>query len=71
MPSKVLLCPQCKTPVPIDAALRPSSFPFCTDRCRMIDLGQWFGEAYTIPSPIDPDDHESIEAVLAARRGEG
>ena len=24
-------------------------FPFCSERCRAIDLGRWLGEAYRIP----------------------
>ncbi|MCO4768718.1 MAG: DNA gyrase inhibitor YacG [Deltaproteobacteria bacterium] len=71
MTRKVLLCPKCKTPVAVEASLRPTAFPFCSDRCRAVDLGKWFGEEFMIPAPIDPDDHESIEAVIAARRGEG
>ena len=71
MPRKVLLCPQCKTPVPVLAELRPPGFPFCSERCKMVDLGKWFSEEYVVPAPIAPDDHEAIEAVLAAQRGEG
>jgi len=25
------------------------SFPFCSDRCRLVDLAKWLGEAYRIP----------------------
>ena len=25
------------------------SYPFCSDRCRLIDLGKWLGEEYRIP----------------------
>jgi endogenous inhibitor of DNA gyrase (YacG/DUF329 family) len=40
-------CPICGKP----AALRPAnrSFPFCSDRCRLVDLGKWLGEEYRIP----------------------
>jgi len=32
------------------------SFPFCSERCRLIDLGRWIDEAYAIPaSPLDPE----------------
>jgi endogenous inhibitor of DNA gyrase (YacG/DUF329 family) len=24
------------------------AFPFCSDRCRLIDLGRWLGEEYRI-----------------------
>lgn len=33
------------------------SFPFCTDRCRLIDLGRWIDGVYAIPgSPAAEDD---------------
>jgi endogenous inhibitor of DNA gyrase (YacG/DUF329 family) len=28
-------------------------FPFCSDRCRLIDLGRWLGEAYTYRTHAD------------------
>ena len=71
MARNIVLCPTCKTPVAIPAELRPASFPFCSDRCRMVDLGAWFEEEYVVPSPIPPDDDEAIAAVLRAREGEG
>jgi endogenous inhibitor of DNA gyrase (YacG/DUF329 family) len=32
--------------------------PFCSDRCRLIDLGAWFSEAHAIPGdpPHGPDE---------------
>ena len=32
------------------------NFPFCSDRCRTIDLGKWASGGYVIPSPIDEDE---------------
>jgi endogenous inhibitor of DNA gyrase (YacG/DUF329 family) len=28
--------------------------PFCSPRCRLIDLGKWFNEEYRVSDPIDP-----------------
>jgi len=37
-------------------------FPFCSDRCRRIDLGKWASGDYRITSPIlDPDLLEDLE----------
>ena len=38
-------CPICKKEV------RPGDpeFPFCSERCRLIDLGNWAAEKYVIP----------------------
>lgn len=42
-------CPICKTPVPVDHP----DMPFCSDRCRTIDLGNWASEKYVISTPAD------------------
>ena len=35
--------------------------PFCSDRCRLIDLGRWLGEEYTLPDPRSLEDEEFEE----------
>tara|TARA_Y100001934_G_scaffold282635_1_gene397379 strand:- start:1503 stop:1619 length:117 start_codon:yes stop_codon:yes gene_type:complete len=29
--------------------------PFCSDRCKKIDLGRWFEEDYSLPIEGDPE----------------
>ena len=52
-------CPHCKkpfeTPEP-ESAARPKHFPFCSPRCKQIDLGHWFTEGYIVTRPVRPDD---------------
>lgn len=60
-------CPICqRTVAPREAN---ASFPFCSPRCRTLDLGRWLGEEYRIPakqeeledelpSDFPRDDHE-------------
>jgi endogenous inhibitor of DNA gyrase (YacG/DUF329 family) len=31
-------------------------YPFCSARCRLVDLGQWFGERYRFSRPLDQKD---------------
>ena len=50
-----LRCPICKKAVESTAA----DFPFCSDRCRLTDLGKWASGAYVISSPT-ADADESI-----------
>ena len=50
-------CPTCQKPA---AAFSESCFPFCSERCKMVDLGKWFGEEYKIPSPLRPDHFEEF-----------
>jgi endogenous inhibitor of DNA gyrase (YacG/DUF329 family) len=53
------LCPMCNRP----ARPRPGnpSFPFCSDRCRLEDLGKWLGGDYRIPGPAMGDGGEGAE----------
>ena len=38
------------------------TFPFCSDRCRRIDLGRWFGEEYRVASTPAEGDEQSPAA---------
>jgi endogenous inhibitor of DNA gyrase (YacG/DUF329 family) len=38
-----------------------SALPFCSERCRTIDLGRWLGEAYRMPVTPDPETDEFLE----------
>jgi endogenous inhibitor of DNA gyrase (YacG/DUF329 family) len=55
-------CPICKRPVtipPADADQKARGcYPFCTDRCRLVDLGRWLSGAYQIPVRDTDDDEE-------------
>jgi len=42
----VIKCPICKK----DVSLDDPNMPFCSDRCRIIDLGNWASEKYVISS---------------------
>lgn len=33
--------------------------PFCSQRCKTIDLGNWLGETYRISRPLTEDDEDS------------
>jgi endogenous inhibitor of DNA gyrase (YacG/DUF329 family) len=56
-------CPICDRP------LRPSGgtanaadwpeFPFCSSRCRLIDLGRWLGEAYRYRVPVEDEEGQA------------
>ncbi len=51
-------CPQCKGPAEWSPA-NPYR-PFCSERCKMIDLGAWASESYRVPLAEDdllPDDN--------------
>jgi hypothetical protein len=53
-----LRCPTCRK---IVLAADPD-FPFCSNRCRVIDLGRWISGGYVISSPVnDPDSGGEAE----------
>jgi uncharacterized protein len=61
---KILRCPICRTIVPLDSP----DVPFCSDRCRVIDLGKWASGEYRISSPIlDPEVLEDIDEATLRR----
>ena len=61
MPKKKVVslrCPTCRAIVLRDEP----DFPFCSERCRLIDLGKWASGAYVISSPLtDPEEIEHVE----------
>jgi uncharacterized protein len=55
------LCPTCKKPVPEPAAGQPlGAFPFCSERCKLVDLGRWLDGKYQIPVVEDEDEDGAI-----------
>lgn len=59
-------CCICRKPIPANQ----SQGPFCSDRCRLLDLGAWVTERYRIPvtgsdKPIPEDDSEQDQSQQA------
>lgn len=62
-PARRFTCPTCKRP--LEAPREGSAgmgrfFPFCSERCKLIDLGAWFDADYRIAAK--PDDEETEES---------
>jgi endogenous inhibitor of DNA gyrase (YacG/DUF329 family) len=56
-------CPTCGQPVRDDAP----DFPFCSERCRWVDLGEWLNESYRVSRPLTPGpDTDPLEGGEAA-----
>ena len=51
-------CPICKTPVADEGTDRPRTYPFCSERCKLVDLGRWLDGKYQIPV-VDREDRGS------------
>jgi endogenous inhibitor of DNA gyrase (YacG/DUF329 family) len=57
---KALFCPTCRKVV----LAKDPDFPFCSDRCRILDLGKWASGGYVISSPIhDPNLLDELEGL--------
>lgn len=53
-------CPICARTMQGHSAQDWPSLPFCSERCRLIDLGRWLGEAYRIPA--EPEGEAPTES---------
>jgi uncharacterized protein len=49
-------CPICKKKLKKTSSesIRDKYFPFCSERCKLVDLGAWFDSDYKVISPV-PD----------------
>ncbi len=52
-------CPICKKPVADDEPNQPAAYPFCCDRCKLIDLGRWLDGKYAVPVSKRADQYET------------
>ena len=52
-----MICPVCKK---VDVKREDPEFPFCSDRCRLIDLGKWASGAYVISAPLNDPETDDI-----------
>jgi endogenous inhibitor of DNA gyrase (YacG/DUF329 family) len=51
-------CPICKREVPPAAPGVRIFPPFCSERCKLVDLGRWLGGHYQIPVEDDDEDRD-------------
>jgi endogenous inhibitor of DNA gyrase (YacG/DUF329 family) len=60
-------CSICRKPV-APRAENPA-FPFCSKRCRMVDLGRWLGEEYRMPDRQADEQEDELPADQHPERG--
>jgi endogenous inhibitor of DNA gyrase (YacG/DUF329 family) len=54
-------CPICHRPVNPSTKNEPNSpYPFCTQRCKLVDLGRWLDGKYQIPV-VEEDESDAAE----------
>jgi uncharacterized protein len=55
-------CPICKKPVSHPKGKDKAPwFPFCCERCKLIDLGKWLDADYRVPVEPEPEDEGTGE----------
>jgi hypothetical protein len=56
MPANIR-CPICRKTVPFN----DPNMPFCSDRCMVIDLGNWASEVYSVPASESENELDELE----------
>ncbi|MGH1348273.1 MAG: DNA gyrase inhibitor YacG [Nannocystales bacterium] len=56
-------CPTCGSSFEFDPASKWR--PFCTRRCKLVDLGNWMDGVYRISRPLGMEDLEDDETLLS------
>jgi endogenous inhibitor of DNA gyrase (YacG/DUF329 family) len=54
-------CPTCD--ISTDPAVNASSFPFCSERCRMIDLGRWLNEEHRLTCEAEDEEDDAEQST--------
>lgn len=55
-------CPICKNATDSE---KNAEFPFCSERCRVTDLGNWSSEKYRVSSPaMDESEAENPQSPI-------
>ena len=57
-------CPICKTVIETELE-EPPFRPFCSQRCKLADLHNWFSGTYRISTPLEPSDLDDDEVKLS------
>jgi endogenous inhibitor of DNA gyrase (YacG/DUF329 family) len=56
-------CPICKT---LTDSQTSADFPFCSERCRLRDLGNWASEKYVVSEPLFTESEDEISETSEA-----
>jgi uncharacterized protein len=60
---KKVRCPICEMPMDAQGPKEWPDWPFCSPRCKLVDLGRWLGGNYRIETPIREEDIETIDEL--------
>jgi hypothetical protein len=57
---RLIRCPACRKEGPW---LEGPFVPFCSKRCKLVDLGKWLGEEHAISEPLRPEHFRAYEKL--------
>lgn len=57
-------CPICNKEIQLERLSDQPFFPFCSDRCKLIDLGRWIDGTYQISRELNEEELEQIEELI-------
>ena len=55
-------CPICEKELKTNGGPKPAFAPFCSDRCKLIDLGRWLGGSYRVAAEEEEEDGSTLDA---------
>jgi len=58
-------CPICRRPTDSET---DADFPFCSERCRLTDLGNWASEKYVVSSPVFEEEESGDDPSEQPRK---
>lgn len=65
MSVKAVKCPQCETKF---SYFESKCRPFCSEKCKMVDLGHWFEESYAFEAaPATMEEAEQLADLIAKK----
>jgi endogenous inhibitor of DNA gyrase (YacG/DUF329 family) len=65
MKSRCPICRKVMDKAGLQSSREGGFYPFCCNRCRMLDLGKWFDGDYRIPVEVRPEEAEEISKETA------
>ena len=65
-----ITCPICEKPLPPGTGAESPLYPFCSQRCRNVDLYRWGTGRYAIVEPLIPDDEADMGPMDDPQRDE-
>jgi endogenous inhibitor of DNA gyrase (YacG/DUF329 family) len=64
------VCPTCGRSFRAESPEERRRLPFCSPRCKLIDLGKWFNEEYRISRELQPEELLDADTPSGGRAAE-